>query len=242
MCRAQISFRERGNHGECWEWDTGWGRLCTVRGHLGHLALVWDNVLRVGTEPPAPTVTRLLLLLPGSSGVPAAPGEGIPAAPPLPGPPLVAPSPPGPPLVAPSPPGPPPPPAAAIPPPPPLPGDLLPPPRGDLAVPPPPGECSVPRGVTGIRGAECDPSPSVLGVVSPSIPQPFWGFAAPDDPEVPLPPSAVPDSGDFGDFGDLALPPPPGAEDPPWAPQQYLEKGTEIPGSVWGHPGTTPNP
>ncbi|NWU22443.1 ABI3 protein, partial [Dyaphorophyia castanea] len=61
---------------------------------------------------PSPT----LLLLPSSSGAPAAPGEGIPAPPPPPGPP---------------------PPAAAIPPPPPLPGALPPPPPGDPAVPPP---------------------------------------------------------------------------------------------------------
>ncbi|XP_053821066.1 ABI gene family member 3 isoform X1 [Vidua chalybeata] len=72
-------------------------------------------------------------LPPSSSGAPAAPGDGIPAPPPLPAPPLLAPSPPGPP-----------PPAAAIPPPPPLPGDLLPPPDlpppapGDLEPLPPP--------------------------------------------------------------------------------------------------------
>ncbi|KAM4756565.1 ABI gene family member 3 [Cyanocitta cristata] len=108
-----------------------------------------------------------------SSGAPAAPGEGIPAPPPLPGPSLLAPSPPVPP----------PPPAAAVPPPPPLPEDLLPPPPGDLAVPP-------------------------LDLLPP----------APDDLELLPPPSAVPD------FEDLALPPPPAAEDPPWAPQNYLEK------------------
>ncbi|XP_050841877.1 ABI gene family member 3 [Serinus canaria] len=71
-------------------------------------------------------------LPPSSSGTPAAPGDGIPAPPPLPGPPLLAPSPPGPP-----------PPATAVPPPPPLPGDLLPPPPGDL-LPPPPGDLAVP--------------------------------------------------------------------------------------------------
>ncbi|NXV01282.1 ABI3 protein, partial [Cettia cetti] len=134
------------------------------------------------SEPPSPS----------SSG--AAPGDGIPAPPPLPGPPLLALTPPGPPLLAPTPPGPPllaptppgppspgpPPPAAAIPPPPPLPGDLLP------------------------------PAPSSL--------TPRGGFAALDDLE-PLPP---PPEGP--DFGDLALPPPPAAEDPPWAPESYLEK------------------
>ncbi|XP_071433261.1 ABI gene family member 3 isoform X3 [Pithys albifrons albifrons] len=76
-----------------------------------------------------------------SSGAPAAPGEGIPAPPPLPslsGPPTLAPSPLEPSLPGPPPPGPPPPPAAAIPPPPPLPGNLLPPPPPEnLAVPPP---------------------------------------------------------------------------------------------------------
>ncbi|NXF72711.1 ABI3 protein, partial [Sclerurus mexicanus] len=113
-----------------------------------------------------------------SSGAPAAPGEGIPAPPPLPS--LLAPPAPGPP-----PPGPPPPPTAAIPPPPPLPGDLLPP-----------------------------PPPEDLAVLPPDLlPQ------APDDPEVLPPPSALPD------FEDLAPPPlPPAAEEPPWAPENYLEK------------------
>ncbi|NXO65842.1 ABI3 protein, partial [Phainopepla nitens] len=133
----------------------------------------------------SPTLT---LLLPSSSGAPAAAGEGIPAPPPLPGPPLLAPSLPGPPPLAASPLGPPPArppsPAAAIPPPPPLPGDLLPPLPGDL-LPPLPGD----------------------------LPPP-----APDDLEPLPPPSAVPD------FGDLVLPPPPAAEDPPWAPESYLEK------------------
>ncbi|NXB15776.1 ABI3 protein, partial [Rhagologus leucostigma] len=122
-----------------------------------------------GTEP----ALTLLLFPPSSSGAPAAPGEGIPAPPPLPGPALLAPSSPGPP----------PPPEAAVPPPPPLPGDLLPPPPGDLAVPPP-------------------------DLLPP----------APDGLEPLPPPSAVPD------FEDLALPPPPAAENPPWAPENYLEK------------------
>nr|XP_041577520.1 ABI gene family member 3 [Taeniopygia guttata] len=65
-----------------------------------------------------------------SSGAPAAPGDGIPAPPPLPGTPLLAPSPPGP--------------AAAIPAPPPLPGDLLPPLPGDL-LPPHPGDLLPPH-------------------------------------------------------------------------------------------------
>ncbi|XP_039556535.1 ABI gene family member 3 isoform X1 [Passer montanus] len=134
----------------------------------------------------------------GSSGAPAAPGDGIPAPPPLPGPPLLAPSPPGPPLMAPSPPGPPvmapsppgpPPPAAAIPPPPPLPGDLLPPLPGDL-LPPLPGDLAVPP---------------------PEFPPP-----APGDLELLPPPPAEPD------FGDLALPPPPAAEEPPWSQGSHL--------------------
>ncbi|KAJ7426555.1 ABI protein family member 3 [Willisornis vidua] len=123
-----------------------------------------------------------------SSGAPAAPGEGIPAPPPLPsllGPPTPAPSPLEPSLPGPPPPGPPPPPAAAIPPPPPLPGDLLPPPPPeDLPVPPP-------------------------DLLPPAL----------DDPEVMPPPPALPD------FEDLAPPPPPTAgEEPPWAPENYLEK------------------
>ncbi|XP_054252489.1 ABI gene family member 3 [Indicator indicator] len=41
---------------------------------------------------------------------------------------------------------------------------------------------------------------------------------APDDLEPPPPPPALPD------FEDLAPPPPPATEDPPWAPENYLEK------------------
>ncbi|NXX29293.1 ABI3 protein, partial [Nicator chloris] len=157
-----------------------------------------------------------------SSGAPAAPGEGIPAPPPLPGPPLLAlsppgppplaPSPSGPPLLAPSPPGPPPP-VAAIPAPPPLPGDLLPPLPGDL---PPPGELS---GGGRDTGGRVSPVPIRSGGISapPSLTPP-GALAAPDDLEPLPPPSAVPD------LGDLALPPPPAAEDPPWAPESYLEK------------------
>ncbi|NWY51966.1 ABI3 protein, partial [Chionis minor] len=102
-----------------------------------------------------------------SSGAPAAPGEGVPAPPPLP-----------------SLPGPSPPPAAAVPAPPPLPGDLPPPPPGDLAVPP-------------------------LDLLPP----------APDDLEPP-PPALT----DFEDLAPPPPPPPPAAEDPPWAPENYLEK------------------
>ncbi|NWI65862.1 ABI3 protein, partial [Todus mexicanus] len=105
-----------------------------------------------------------------SSGAPAAPGEGIPAPPPLP-----------------SQPGPSPPPAAVVPPPPPLPGDLPPPPPADLPVPP-------------------------LDLVPP----------APDDLELLPPPPALPEC------EDLAPPPPPAAEDPPWVPENYLEKVVAI--------------
>ncbi|NXG86551.1 ABI3 protein, partial [Stercorarius parasiticus] len=45
------------------------------------------------------------------------------------------------------------------------------------------------------------------------------GFAAPDDLEPPPPPPPA-----LPNFEDLALPPPPITEDPPWAPESYLEK------------------
>ncbi|XP_014814407.1 PREDICTED: ABI gene family member 3 [Calidris pugnax] len=53
----------------------------------------------------------------------------------------------------------------------------------------------------------------------PFIPWILGGFVAPDDLEPP-PPPALPN------FEDLAPPPPPppAAEDPPWAPENYLEK------------------
>ncbi|KFO62842.1 ABI gene family member 3, partial [Corvus brachyrhynchos] len=57
------------------------------------------------------------------------------------------------------------------------------------------------------------PPPGDLAVPPPDLLPP-----APDDLELLPPPSAVPD------FEDLALPPPPAAEDPPWAPENYLEK------------------
>lgn len=56
---------------------------------------------------------------------------------------------------------------------------------------------------------------------SPSSPIDFGRvLPAPDDLEPPPPPPALPD------FEDLAPPPPPAAEDPPWVPESYLEKGT----------------
>ncbi|KFO71329.1 ABI gene family member 3, partial [Cuculus canorus] len=112
------------------------------------------------------------------SGTPTAPGEGVPAPPPLPA--LLAPSPP---------------PAAPVPPPPPLPGALDPPPLGDLAM-------------SGI------PDPPPLGDLAASLLDPVP--PALDDLEPP--PPALPD------YEDVSLPPPPSAEDPPWAPESYLEK------------------
>ncbi|XP_077644554.1 ABI gene family member 3 isoform X2 [Lonchura striata] len=147
-----------------------------------------------------------------SGGAPAAPGDGIPAPPPLPGPPppasaIPAPPPlPGPPPLAPSPPEPPPP-ASAIPAPPPLPGDPLPPVPGDPLPPIP------------------EPLPPVPGDLLPPIPgdplPPIPGDPLPSHPGDPLPPWAGPD------FGDLDLPPPPDTEEPPWAPESYLEKGLD---------------
>ncbi|XP_059724939.1 ABI gene family member 3 [Haemorhous mexicanus] len=138
-------------------------------GTLGRSSRVPEPV-----QPPVVPAGKLLggscgssPLPPSSGGTPAAPADGIPAPPPLPGPPLLAPSPPEPP-----------PPATAIPPPPPLPGDLLPPPPGDL-LPPPPGDL-------------LPPPPGDLAVPPPELPPP-----APEDLELPPPPSAVPDFGDL---------------------------------------------
>ncbi|NWY71489.1 ABI3 protein, partial [Erithacus rubecula] len=72
----------------------------------------------------------------------------------------------------------------------------------------------------------------------PAVPE-FGDMALPPPPAVPEfgdmelpPPPAVPEFGDMAlppppavpEFGDLTPPPPPVAEDPPWAPQNYLEK------------------
>ncbi|NXI40454.1 ABI3 protein, partial [Galbula dea] len=76
------------------------------------------------------------------------------------------------------------------------------------------------------------PSPPPVTIVPPPPPlpgdlplppldlMPPVTFAAPDDLE--LPPPALPD------FEDLAPPPPPAAEDPPWVPENYLEKVVAI--------------
>ncbi|NXB66453.1 ABI3 protein, partial [Struthidea cinerea] len=94
--------------------------------------------------------------------------------------------------------------------PPPLPGPSLlapsppgpaPPPAAAVPPPPPLPEDLLP------------PPPGDLAVPPQDLLPP-----APDDLELLPPPSAVPD------FEDLALPPPPAAEDPPWAPENYLEK------------------
>ncbi|XP_014116468.1 PREDICTED: ABI gene family member 3 [Pseudopodoces humilis] len=104
-------------------------------------------------------------------------------------------------------------PGEGIPAPPPLPGTSPqapsppgpPPPAAAIPPPPPlPGDLRTP--------------PGDLRTPPGDLPPP-----APDDLEPPPPPSALPD------FGDLALPPPPAAEDPLWAPESYLEKGTEHP-------------
>ncbi|NXR83682.1 ABI3 protein, partial [Pycnonotus jocosus] len=150
---------------------------------------------KLPVAPGSPTVTPPLLH-PSSSG--AAPGDGIPAPPPLPGPPVLALSPPGPPVVTPSPPGPPPP-TAAILPPPPLPGDLLPPLPGDLAL--PPGDLPPPA-LPDLGDMALPPPPALPGFGDTALP----------------PPPALPD------LGDTALPPPPATEEPPWAPERYLEK------------------
>ncbi|NWT91164.1 ABI3 protein, partial [Urocynchramus pylzowi] len=142
---------------------------------------VQPPVVPAGKLPSSSCSSSLLPL--SSSGTPAAPGDGIPAPPPLPGPPLLAPSPPGPP-----------PPAAAIPPPPPLPGDLLPPLPGDL-LPPLPGDLAVPPPDL--------PPPAPDDLEPPPPPSAVPGFG--DLALPPPPPSAVPG------FGDLALPPPPPA-------------------------------
>ncbi|GAB0198980.1 ABI gene family member 3 [Grus japonensis] len=120
------------------------------------------TLARKGTKSTAQAAGTL-----GSTGAPAAPGEGIPAPPPPP----------------PSLPGPSPPPAAAVPPPPPLPGDLAVPPPGDLAVPPPPpGDLAVPP-----------PPPGDLAVppldLMPPVPDDF-------EPPPP-PPPALPDFEDM---------------------------------------------
>ncbi|NWX69862.1 ABI3 protein, partial [Alca torda] len=104
-----------------------------------------------------------------------------------------------------------------------------------------PGTCTPPQvaprpgmgqvSVFNKRGAEPAPHPDTAAPPAPAPagprqPPPFhppWilrgggGFAAPDDLEPP-PPPALPD------FEDLAPPPPPVTEDPPWAPESYLEK------------------
>ncbi|NXJ29208.1 ABI3 protein, partial [Dicrurus megarhynchus] len=101
-------------------------------------------------------------------------------------------------------------PGEGIPAPPPLPGPALPapsppgpplPPAASVPPPPPLPEDLLP------------PPPGDLAVPPPDLLPP-----APDDLEPLPPPSAAPD------FEDLALPPPPAAEDPPWAPENYLEK------------------
>ncbi|NXX52859.1 ABI3 protein, partial [Scopus umbretta] len=95
-------------------------------------------------------------------------------------------------------------PAEGIPAPPPLPSLPAPSPPPAAAIPPPPplpGDLSLPP-----------PGEPAMPPLDP-LPQ------APDDLELPLPsPPASPS------FEDLAPPLPPAAEDPPWVPENYLEK------------------
>ncbi|NXY16342.1 ABI3 protein, partial [Atrichornis clamosus] len=91
-------------------------------------------------------------------------------------------------------------PGAGVPAPPPPPG---PPPAPAAAVPPPPP----------LPGHLLPPPAGHLAAPPADLMPP-----APDDLEPLPPPPAVPD------FEDLALPPPPAAEEPPWAPENYLEK------------------
>ncbi|NWH87967.1 ABI3 protein, partial [Aegithalos caudatus] len=225
--------------------------------HLGHGVKVRQVPLRVGRRllvpsvpPVSPVRSRVpgpvrppvvppgkLPAAPGSSEPPdpscsgAAPGEGIPAMPPLPGPPLLAPTPPGPPLPAPPLPGPPLP-GPPLPGPPlpgtPLPGTPL--PGTPLPGPPLPGT-PLP-GTPLLAPAPPGPTPPAAAIPAPpplpgDLPPP-----APDDLE-PLPPPpegcdlgdlALPPPPEGCDLGDLALPPPPATENPPWAPESYLEK------------------
>ncbi|NXA07236.1 ABI3 protein, partial [Sapayoa aenigma] len=141
-----------------------------------------------------------------SSGAPAAPGEGIPAPPPLPT--LTGPSPPEPSLPGPPPPAPP------------LPGPSLPGPSppgssllgSPLPGPPPPPAAAIPPPPP-LPGDLLPPPPEDVAVPPPGLMPP-----APDDLEPLPPPSALPD------FENLAPPPPPAAEEPPWVPENYLEK------------------
>ncbi|NXH51145.1 ABI3 protein, partial [Rhabdornis inornatus] len=111
-------------------------------------------------------------------------------------------------------------PGEGIPVPPPLPGP-------PLLAPSPPGP---PPPVPEFGAVTLPPPPAVpeFGDVTPpplsTVPE-FGAVTLPPPPAVPefgdvtLPPlSTVPE------FGDTALPPPPASEDPPWAPQSYLEK------------------
>ncbi|NXS60056.1 ABI3 protein, partial [Brachypteracias leptosomus] len=100
--------------------------------------------------------------------------------------------------------GPSPPPVATIPPPP---AATIPPPPAPTIPPPPP-----------LPGDLLPPPPGDLPMPPLDLLPP-----APDDLEPPPPPSALPD------FEDLAPPPPPpAAEDPPWVPENYLEKVVAI--------------
>ncbi|NWV73546.1 ABI3 protein, partial [Dasyornis broadbenti] len=105
-------------------------------------------------------------------------------------------------------------PGEGIPAPPPLPGPPLLPPAPPGPPPAPAGAIPAPPP---LPGDLLPPPPGDLAVPPAELLPP-----APDDLELPPPPPAVPD------FEELALPPPPAAEDPPWAPQNYLEKALAL--------------
>ncbi|NWI89372.1 ABI1 protein, partial [Pitta sordida] len=96
------------------------------------------------------------------------------------------------------------------PPEPPLPGP--PPPEPSLPGPPPPPAAAVPPPPP-LPGDLLPPPPEDLAVPTPDLLPP-----APHDLELLPPPSALPD------FENLDPPPPPAAEEPPWVPENYLEK------------------
>ncbi|NWV42663.1 ABI3 protein, partial [Grantiella picta] len=108
------------------------------------------------------------------------------------------------------------PPGEGIPVPPPLPGPPLLPPSPPGPPPAPAGAIPAPPP---LPGDLLPPPPGDLAVPPAELLSP-----APDDLELPPPPppSAVPS------FEDLALPPPPATEEPPWAPESYLEKAVAL--------------
>ncbi|NXC18926.1 ABI2 protein, partial [Corythaeola cristata] len=106
-------------------------------------------------------------------------------------------------------------PGEGIPVPPPLPSLPGPAPPPPATIPPPPAAIPPPPPLPGDLPV-APPPPGDLAVSPPDLVHP-----APHDLELPPP--------DLPDFEDLALPPPPPTtEDPPWAPEGYLEKVVAI--------------